>query len=81
VGLGIRGWSWTGLEVGLGITGWSWAGLGVGLWIRGWSWVGLGVCKVGGVGSGSDSSPLMSYSAVERFAYESLFCFSLNKSK
>jgi len=36
----------------------------VGLGIRGWSWVGLGICKVGGVGSGSDSSPWISCSAV-----------------
>jgi len=36
----------------------------VGLEIRGRSWLGLGVCKVGGVGSGSDSSPWISCSAV-----------------
>jgi len=39
-------------------------GLGVGLGIRGWRWVGLGICKVGGVGSGSNSSPWISCSAV-----------------
>jgi len=39
-------------------------GLGLGLGIRGRSWVGLGVCKVGGVRSGSDSSPWISCSAI-----------------
>jgi len=50
--------------VGFRSEGWSWVGLGVGLGIRGWSWVGLGLCKVGGVGSGSDSSLWISCSAV-----------------
>jgi len=45
-----------------------WPGLGVGLGIKGWSWVGLGICKVGGVGSGSDSSPCISCSAVRNIS-------------
>jgi len=65
-GVGSRsvGWSWVGLGVNLGFMGWSWVGLEVGLGIRGWSWVGLGICKVGGVGCGSDSSPWISSSGV-----------------
>jgi len=50
--------------VGSRSEGWSWVGLGVGLGIRGWSWIGLGICKVGGVRSGTDSSPWISCSAV-----------------
>jgi len=55
--------------VGLEIRGWSWVGLGEGLGIRGWSWVGLGIFKVGGVGSGSDSSPWISCSAVRTILF------------
>jgi len=44
--------------------GWRWVGLGVGLGIRGPRWLGLGICKVGGVGSGSNSSSWISCSAV-----------------
>jgi len=51
-------------RVGSRSKGWRWVGLGVGLGIRGRSWVSVGVCKVGGVGSGSDSSPWISCSAV-----------------
>ena len=37
-------------------------GGGVGSRYKGWRLVGLGICKVGGVGSGSDSSPWISCS-------------------
>jgi len=50
--------------VGSRSKGWRWVGLGVGLGIRGPRWLGLGKCKVGGVGSGSNSSSWISYTAV-----------------
>jgi len=45
----------------------------VGLGIRGRSWVGLGICKVGGVGSGSDSSLWISCSAVRTISINLIF--------
>ncbi len=41
-------------------------GNGVGLGIRGWRWVGLGICKVGGVGSGSNHTPWILWAAARR---------------
>ncbi len=54
VGSTSRGWRLVGLGVEMGgFRGLEWVGLG----IRGWRRVGLGLCKVGGVGSRSNSAP------------------------
>ncbi len=48
----------------LSIRGWRWVGLGVeigGFKDQGWRWVGVGICKVGGVGSGSNHAPWILY--------------------
>ncbi len=44
----------------------------MGLGIRGWRLVGLGICKVGGVGSGSNHAPWILCSAAR---HSSMFLF------
>ncbi len=54
----------------------------MGLGIRGWRRVGLGLCKVGGVGSRSNSAPWILCSAVRTISdFCLLICCSLIVSK
>ncbi len=47
----------------------------MGLGIRGWRRVGLGLCKVGGVGSRSNSAPWILCSAVRTISKSCLIAF------
>ncbi len=94
VGLGVemggfrdQGWRLVGLGVEMGgfrDQGWRLVGLGVemgGFRDQGWRRVGLGICKVGGVGSGSNLAPWIFCPAARTISnFQQIFIFWVNYS-